>query len=128
MSTAKRMKTALTVALAATVIASVPALAQLSVPPPQIQSYEGDPGTLGDPASWRTPEFLRDNGMISIGAEFAYAAGYAGTGMNIGIVDSGFFAGHMREHGSRATNYAIGDRYHSVVAQGGATGPTPRVL
>jgi hypothetical protein len=73
--------------LTAAVIACVPALAQLSVPPPQIQSHEGDPGTLGDPASWRTPEFLRDNGMISIGAEFAYAAGYAGTGMNIGIVD-----------------------------------------
>jgi subtilase-type serine protease len=119
------MKTALIVALTATVMACVPALAQLSVPPPQIQSYEGDPGTLGDPASWRTPEFLRDNGMISIGAEFAYAAGYAGTGMNIGIVDSGFFAGHMREHGSLATDYAIGDRYHSVEAQGGATGPTP---
>ena len=63
--------------------------------------------------------------MISIGAEFAYAAGYAGGGMNIGIVDSGFFAGHMREHGSLATNYAIGDRYHSVEAQGGVTGPTP---
>jgi subtilase-type serine protease len=125
MSTTKRMKTALSVALTATMIACVPALAQLSVPPPQIQSYEGDPGTLGDPASWRTPEFLRDNGMISIGAEFAYAAGYAGTGMNIGIVDSGFFAGHMREHGSLATDYAIGDRYHSVEAQGGATGPTP---
>jgi subtilase-type serine protease len=119
------MKTALIVALTATVMACVPALAQLSVPPPQIQSYEGDPGTLGDPASWRTPEFLRDNGMISIGAEFAYAAGYAGTGMNIGIVDSGFFAGHMREHGSLATDYAIGDRYHSVEAQGGVTGPTP---
>ena len=38
--------------------------------------------------------------MVSIGAEFAYAAGYSGTGMNIGIVDSGAFAGHMREHGS----------------------------
>ena len=32
--------------------------------PPPIQSYAGDPGRLGDPASWRTPEFLRDNGMI----------------------------------------------------------------
>jgi autotransporter-associated beta strand protein len=63
--------------------------------------------------------------MLSIGAEFAYAAGYSGTGMNIGIVDSGFFAGHMREHGSLATNYAIGDRFHSVEAQGGETGPTP---
>jgi autotransporter-associated beta strand protein len=125
MSSAKRMTRALILVLAAAVIVSVPAGAQLSVPPPPIESYEGDPGTLGDPASWRTPEFLRDNGMISIGAEFAYAAGYSGTGMNIGIVDSGFFAGHMREHGSLDTGYAIGDRYHSVEAQGGSTGPTP---
>ena len=63
--------------------------------------------------------------MLSIGAEFAYAAGYSGTGMNVGIVDSGVFAGHMREHGSLDTNYAIGDRFFSVVAQGGDTGPTP---
>ena len=45
--------------------------------------------------------------------------------MNIGIVDSGFFAGHMREHGSLDTNYAVGDRFFSVQAQGGETGPTP---
>jgi autotransporter-associated beta strand protein len=101
------------------------ATAGLSEPPPPIETYEGDPGQLGDPASWRTPEFLRDNGMVSIGAEFAYAAGYSGTGMNIGMVDSGFFAGHMREHGSLDTNYAIGDRFFSVVAEGGETGPTP---
>jgi subtilase-type serine protease len=98
--------------------------AQLSVPPAAIQSYEGDPGRLGDPASWRTPEFLRDNGMLSLGAEFAYAAGYSGTSTNIGIVDSGFFAGHVREHGSLDTNYAIGDRYFSVDSEGGETGPT----
>jgi hypothetical protein len=129
--TAKRVKTALVAALTSTVAACVvapPAPAQLSVPPSPIRSYEGDPGQAGDPASWRTPEFLRDNGMLSIGAEFAYAAGYSGSGMNIGIVDSGFFAGHMREHGSLATNYAVGDRYHSVLAQGGETGPTPGFL
>ncbi len=98
-----------------------PAAAQLSVPPAPIETYDGDPGRLGDPVSWRTPEFLRDNGMLSVGAEFAYAAGYSGNGMNIGMVDSGTFAGHMREHGSRDTNYAIGDRYFSVDAQGGTT-------
>ena len=38
-----------------------PAVAGLSEPPPPIESYVGDPGNLGDPASWRTPEFLRDN-------------------------------------------------------------------
>src|SRR6266498_3053940 len=79
-------------------VAAQPAMAQVP-----LKTYEGDPGRLGDPASWRTPEFNR----------------------NIGLVDSGFFAGHVREHGSFDTNYAVGDRYHSVVAQGGQTGPTP---
>jgi subtilase-type serine protease len=106
-------------------VAAQPATAQLSAPPPPIQSYPGDPGERGDPASWRTPEFLRDNGMLSLAAEYAYAAGYSGTGMNIGIVDSGYYLGHVREHGSLATNYAVGDRFLSVVAQGGETGPTP---
>src|SRR3954447_6926057 len=122
MSTRRRVGTALLVALP--LLATQPAHAQLSVPPAPITTYPGDPGRVGDPASWRTPEFLRDNGMLSIGAEFAYAAGYSGAGVNIGIVDSGFFAGHMREHGSLNTNYAVGDRYHAVVAQGGDTGPT----
>jgi hypothetical protein len=45
--------------------------AQLSTPPPPITTYAGDPGRSGDPASWRTPEFLRDNEMLSVGAEFA---------------------------------------------------------
>src|SRR4051812_29663891 len=123
MSTRRRVGTALLVALP--LLAAKPAHAQLSVPPAPITTYPGDPGRVGDPASWRTPEFLRDNGMLSVGAEFAYAAGYSGTGMNVGIVDSGFFAGHMREHGSLDTNYTVGDRYFSVAAQGGDTGPTP---
>jgi len=121
-STGKPMKRSVLAALAVVLVAAVPAQAQLSES--TIRTYEGDPGQEGDPASWRTPEFLRDNGMISMGAEFAYAAGYSGTDMNIGVVDSGVFAGHMREHGSLETNYAIGDRYLSVVAEGGETGPT----
>jgi autotransporter-associated beta strand protein len=127
-STTTRGRTALTGSLTGLValacIGAQPALAQSAKPAP-ITSYEGDPGRPGDPASWRTPEFNRDAGLVSIGAEFAYAAGYSGTGMNIGIVDSGFFAGHVREHGSLDTNYAVGDRFFSVTAQGGETGPTP---
>jgi autotransporter-associated beta strand protein len=102
-------------------LAAESAIAQLSVPPPPINSYVGDPGRAGDPASWRTPEFLRDNGMLSMGAEFAYAAGYSGSNASIGVVDSGSFALHIREHGSLSNNYAIGDRYIWVEAQGGAT-------
>ncbi len=119
-------KTLLAGALAAMAVPCVMAQPSVAVSPepPPIESYVGDPGQLGDPASWRTPEFLRDNGMVSIGAEFAYAAGYSGAGMNIGMVDSGTFAGHKREHGSLDTNYAVGDRFFSVVAKGGETGPT----
>jgi autotransporter-associated beta strand protein len=128
LSTTRHVKAARVAALTSMVVAlggvAQPAQARPAGPPP-IKSYAGDPGRLGDPASWRTPEFGRDVGLVSIGAEFAYAAGHAGGGMNIGIVDSGFFAGHVREHGSLDTNYAIGDRYHSVTAQGGETGPTP---
>src|SRR4051812_8919300 len=124
-STAKRMKSGLIAALTPIVVLGVvaqPASADVSAPP--IKSYEGDPGRLGDPASWRTPEFNRDAGLVSMGAEFAYAAGISGAGMNVGVVDSGVFAGHVREHGSLDTNYAIGDRYFGVVSQGGSTGPT----
>ena len=131
MSTTKRVKTALIVALVPRSCdawrrnrrrRSCPCRRRRSSPTREI------PARLGDPASWRTPEFLRDNGMLSIGAEFAYAAGYSGTGMNIGIVDSGFFAGHMREHGSLDTNYAVGDRYLLGGGPGRRHGPDAGVL
>ncbi len=66
-----------------------------------IESYPGDPGALGDPASWRTPEFNRDWGLRSIGAEYAYAAGFSGAGVRIGAVDSGYFALHPQLPASR---------------------------
>jgi hypothetical protein len=110
------------------------ALADALVPvtPPPISSYPSDPGTIGNPASWRTAEFLRDTGLRAIGAEFAYAAGFAGQNMNVGVVDSGYFAanpnntppipvGWLPEHQDASGN----DRWISVTATGGATGPTP---
>jgi autotransporter-associated beta strand protein len=103
------------------------------VAPPPISSYPGDPGKLGDPASWRTPEFLRDWGLRALGAEHAYAAGFAGQKMNVGVVDSGYFAanpantplipvGWLPEH---ADATGTNDRWISVTADGGTTGPTP---
>ena len=125
MRTLTRTLIAAPVALVMVALAAPSAPAQLPEPPAPIQTCAGDPGVLGDPASWRNPEFNRDIGLVSIGAEHAYAAGYAGGGMSIGVVDSGVFAGHLREHGSLATDYAVGDRYFSVPAQGGDTGLTP---
>ncbi|MFG1998587.1 S8 family serine peptidase [Spirillospora sp. NPDC048911] len=125
MASTKRGRAARIAALTS-VLPGVLASSALAEPvkPPPIKSYPGDPGRLGDPASWRTPEFDRDSGLVSIGAEFAYAGGFAGGGMNIGVVDSGYFAGHVREHGSLDTGYKVGDRFVPVTASGGQTGPT----
>src|SRR3954451_12914196 len=119
-----RLKRASLIAALAPAIVTAQAQAQVVGPPGPIKSYVGDPGKLGDPMSWETAEFLRDNGMRSVSAEFAYAAGYAGQGMNIGVVDSGTYADHVREHGSLDNNYTVGDRFIGVVAQGGNTPPT----
>jgi len=79
-----------------------------AAPAYSITSYPGDPGQIGDPASWRTPEFLRSYGLRSMGAEFAYAAGYAGAGVNIGLVDSGFYFAHPDLPASRFTAVTVG--------------------
>lgn len=61
-----------------------------------LQINPGDPGTAGDPASWRTDEFRRAWGLAAIGAEFAYAAGASGDGVRVGMVDSGFYDQHSQ--------------------------------
>ncbi len=66
-----------------------------------IDSYPGDPGTLGSALSWRTPEFNRDWGLLSVGAEFGYAAGFSGAGVRVGVVDSGYFDLHPQIPASR---------------------------
>lgn len=79
-----------------------------AAPAHAITTYPGDPGQLGDPASWRTPEFLRSYGLRSMGAEFAYAAGYSGAGVRIGLVDSGFYFNHPDLPSSRFTAVTVG--------------------
>lgn len=74
-----------------------------------IDSYPGDPGMLGSALSWRTPEFNRDWGLLSVGADFGYAAGFSGAGVRVGVVDSGYFDLHPQLPASR---------YNSVVVDG----------
>lgn len=47
-----------------------------------------EPGMLGAPASWKTAEFNRQWGLEAISAEFAYARGYTGKGVTIGVIDN----------------------------------------
>ncbi|MFE0015937.1 autotransporter domain-containing protein [Mesorhizobium sp. NPDC059054] len=51
----------------------------------------GDPT---DPATWRTPEFMAQWGLYWIGADFAYAKGLDGTGVKVGVVDTGLDVDH----------------------------------
>ncbi len=60
-----------------------------------------EPGKLGDPASWRTPEFIREWGLGAMHAEYAYAAGFTGKNITIGVLDSGYYAQHPELSASR---------------------------
>ncbi|MEH5143243.1 S8 family serine peptidase [Enterobacter cloacae] len=51
-----------------------------------------EPGIPGSPASWKTEEFGRQWGLEVISAEFAYASGYTGKGVTIGIIDDAIFS------------------------------------
>ncbi|SFT77923.1 autotransporter serine protease [Mesorhizobium sp. YR577] len=53
--------------------------------------------TAGDPANpetWRTPEYLAQWGLETINAADAYAKGVDGSGVTVGVVDSGFDTNH----------------------------------
>ncbi len=46
-------------------------------------------GNAGDPASWHTEEFNADWGLAATHADDAYARGLTGTGIRLGVFDSG---------------------------------------
>ncbi|WP_373863634.1 autotransporter domain-containing protein [Pseudomonas mucidolens] len=51
-------------------------------------------GKLGDVASWRSDEFKADWGLGAVNADAAYAAGYTGKGVKLGIFDQPVYAQH----------------------------------
>ncbi|MFO3672900.1 autotransporter domain-containing protein [Pseudomonas protegens] len=57
-------------------------------------------GKLGDAASWRSAEFKADWGLGAIHADSAYAAGYTGQGIKLGIFDQPVYAQHPEFAGS----------------------------
>jgi len=66
------------------------------------QSYV-EPGRPGDPASWRTPEFIMDWGLGAIKADYAYALGFTGKSIVMGAVDSGYDTRNVQSPLSRFT-------------------------
>ncbi|CAI1194971.1 Extracellular serine protease precursor [Serratia quinivorans] len=51
-------------------------------------------GKPGDPASWRSNEFNAEWGLGAIHADQAYAAGYSGKGVKLGIFDQPVYVKH----------------------------------
>ena len=51
-------------------------------------------GKPGDPSSWRSNEFNAEWGLGAIHADQAYAAGYSGKGVKLGIFDQPVYAKH----------------------------------
>ncbi|MBZ9600363.1 autotransporter domain-containing protein [Phyllobacterium chamaecytisi] len=77
---------------------AVPALAQ------EVGKYFMADGTKTDElakaaASWRTPEFLKDHALAGVKAEYAYAFGFTGKSVKLGMVDSGIYSAHPQLQG-----------------------------
>jgi subtilase-type serine protease len=88
-------------------------------------SYPGDPGVVATSpadlaaaeASWQTPEYMRSWGLTAQKASTAYALGYYGQGITIGIMDSGVQAEHMEFQALNPSLFPNG-RFIPVVQQG----------
>ncbi|MGW8466622.1 autotransporter domain-containing protein [Pseudomonas sp. CLCA07] len=57
-------------------------------------------GRAGDPNSWRSAEFNADWGLGAINAQEAYAAGYSGKDVKLGIFDQPVYAQHPEFSGA----------------------------
>jgi len=72
-------------------------------------SYPADPGRVATSpadfaaarATWETPEYRRSWGLTAQNASSAYALGFYGQGVTVGIMDSGFQAEHQEFQGGR---------------------------
>ncbi|NBF11254.1 autotransporter domain-containing protein [Pseudomonas sp. Fl4BN1] len=65
----------------------------------QAQPYV-ETGRSGDAGSWRSAEFKADWGLGAIHADSAYAAGYSGKGIKLGIFDQPVYARHPEFSGA----------------------------
>lgn len=78
-----------------------------------VAAVEVDPepimGKAGDAASWRTTEFNRDWGLQAINADAAYARGLTGTGIRLGVFDSGSGLDHDEFAGKDHRSLRIAD-------------------
>ncbi|AHG20070.2 peptidase S8 [Chania multitudinisentens RB-25] len=97
------------VTLNKSIIALAIAAATFSMAGTAIAAYT-EPGQLGDKASWETEEYAKDWGLAAMKASSAYALGYSGQGVKVGVMDSGALLFIHQD--------LNGDRFHAVQASG----------
>ena len=77
-----------------------PTVAPAPEPPgPDPTSFPDDPGLTGEQETERnsiasSPEFASQWSLSAIGADYAYARGYTGAGVTVGIIDTGLDSRH----------------------------------
>ncbi|MDO4710228.1 MAG: S8 family peptidase, partial [Pseudomonadota bacterium] len=79
-----------------------------SNPAPVAANYS-EMAKLGDPESWKTEEFMQDWGLEAMNAHHAYARGLSGSGIRIGVFDSGVALDHTEFAGKNHQGLKIGN-------------------
>lgn len=104
----KPSKCAVAVAVAATAVLSAGTASAVAYVDPGVVAQNS---TQFEQAkeTWNTAEYQGDWGLKAINASTAYALGYHGQGVTIGVVDSGIAMAHQEFQG---------DRWHTVTATG----------
>ncbi|MGQ2991832.1 MAG: S8 family serine peptidase [Brevundimonas sp.] len=82
-----------------------------------------EPGRVGDPASWVTPEFQLDYGLAQINAQYAYARGLTGAGIRAGLLDDGVEFRHSEFAGKNNASITAAD----ILAGGALCAPVSGV-
>lgn len=70
-------------------------------------------GVIGNKASWETPEYLRDWGLVSLHASTAYSLGFHGQGLTVAVMDSGALLSHPDLSGERFSDTHVTGQYGS---------------
>ncbi|WP_127088368.1 autotransporter serine protease [Aquabacter cavernae] len=61
---------------------------------PVILLAAGTPAAAQSPSPWETPEYFRSGTLAQVNAAGAYALGFSGAGVKVGIADSGLWTTH----------------------------------
>lgn len=89
-------------------------------------AFHEESGVKDDVKSWETPEYFGDWGLSKIGASTAYAMGFNGNGIKLGVIDSGVATTHSEFSGERWHEVANKGKYLSDGARyPKQTGPDP---